>query len=101
MVDYSVKFPEAVPLRKVDTSTVAEAMLSKYIYMILTTKGISRVKTLLYHPQTDGLLEGMLRRAGCDKVEWFVTVYCLLAYRATPNINPGLTPFELLFERQK
>ena len=72
------KYPEAIPLRRVDQETVLEAMLEVFsrhglpktiltdqgsVFMSkLTTKlwetlGVHRVRTSPYHPQSDGALE--------------------------------------------
>ena len=129
-MDYGTKFPDAVPLRKVDAETVATAMVdifSRYGLPreILTDQGtvftsslmcqlwqllqITRVKTSPYHPQTDGMLErwhatlkGMLRKTRDLGKEWDdLLSYCLFVYRSAPHTNTGIAPFELLFGRNK
>ena len=82
---FTNKFPEAVPLRRVDTCTVCEAMLEIFARhgltsTILTDQGsvfmsgvmkqlcqaldIQQIRTRPYHPQSDGALE---RRHSCLK----------------------------------
>ena len=125
-MDYGTKFPDAVPLRKVDAETVATAMVDIFSRYgppreILPDRGtvftsslmcqlckllqITRVKTSPYYPQTDGILEkwhatlkGMLRKARDLGKEWDdLLPYCLFAYRSAPHTNTGIAPFGLLF----
>nr|XP_054755693.1 uncharacterized protein LOC129261667 [Lytechinus pictus] len=86
LVDYATRYPEAVPLRNIDTSSVAEALLSIFSRVgfpkeMLTDRGsqftsgvmkeVSRllslrhIMTTPYHPQCNGLVEkfnGTLKR---------------------------------------
>ena len=122
------KFPDAIPLRRVDNITVLEAMVdvfSRYgipseiltdqgsVFTSKLTKqlnqsfGIHHVKTSPYHPQSDGALErwhaclkGMLKRTGLDLKNWDKLLkYLVFAYRDTPHCVTGYSPFSLMFGR--
>ena len=122
------KFPEAVPLRRVDNTTVLEAMIdifSRYgipseiltdqgsVFTSRLTKqmnksfGIHHIKTSPYHPQSDGALErwhaclkGMLKKTGLDLGNWDKLLkYLVFAYRDTPHCVTGYSPFALMFGR--
>ena len=123
------KYPEAIPLRRVDNHTVLEAMLeifarhgipktiltdqgsvfmSKLTQQLYQTLDIKRVRTSPYHPQSDGALErwhaclkGMMRRAEIDLTNWDKQLkFLLFAYRDTPHCVTGFSPFTLLFGRE-
>ena len=127
-MDYASKYPEAVPIRKVDAETVATAMIDIFSRLglpeeLLTDQGsvftgrlmqqlccrlgIQHLRTSPYHPQTDGMLErfhgtlkSMIRKTGVNKKEWDALIpFLLFAYRDTPHAVTGFTPFELLFGR--
>ena len=122
------KFPDAIPLRRVDNITVLEAMVdvfSRYgipseiltdqgsVFTSKLTKqlnqsfGIHHVKTSPYHLQSDGALErwhaclkGMLKRTGLDlKNLDKLLKYLVFAYRDTPHCVTGYSPFSLMFGR--
>uniref|UniRef100_A0A9J7WVK0 ribonuclease H n=1 Tax=Cyprinus carpio carpio TaxID=630221 RepID=A0A9J7WVK0_CYPCA len=70
---------------------------------------IKQLRTTVYHPQTDGLVERfnqtlklMLRRVAAeDKRDWDKMLpYVLFGIRDVPQVSTGFTPFELLFGRQ-
>lgn len=70
---------------------------------------IKRLRTTVYHPQTDGLVERfnqmlkqILRRVAAeDKRDWDKMLpYVLFGIRGVPQASTGFTPFELLFGRQ-
>jgi hypothetical protein len=127
IVDTATRFPEAIPLRKIDTVSVAEALLTvfsrvglpqeilsdcgtqfvsdmmKEIYRLLS---ISSVTTTPYHPQSNGMVErfngtlkSMLRKVTrMEPQEWDRYIPALLfAYRELPNETLGFSPFELVF----
>ena len=130
VVDVATRFPEAVPLKNIDTVSVAEALvtlfsrvgcpdeilsdcgtqfisdLMKEIYRLLSVKSIH---TSPYHPQSNGqverfngVLKTMLRKvvAGHPR-DWDRYIPALLfAYRELPNESTGFSPFELLFGRR-
>ena len=123
------KYPEAIPLRRVDNQAVLEAMIeifsrhglpktiltdqgsvfmSKLTGQLWELLGVQRVRTSPYHPQSDGALErwhaclkGMLKRTDTDLKYWDRHLkYLLFAYRDTPHCVTGFSPFTLLFGRQ-
>ena len=122
------KYPEAIPLKRVDTETVLDAMveifsrhglpkiiltdqgsvfMSKLTSQLWETLGVHKVRTSPYHPQSDGALErwhaclkGMLKRSDANLRYWGRHLkYLLLAYRDTPHCVTGFSPFTLLFGR--
>ncbi|XP_071503098.1 uncharacterized protein [Diadema antillarum] len=129
VVDYATRYPEAVALRRIDTQTVAEALVNIYSRVgipreVLTDRGsqftsdvmkeVSRLlstrqmTTTPYHPQCNGLVErfngtlkAMLRKMCEEKPkDWDRYVNPLLfAYRESVQESTGFSPFELLFGR--
>ena len=122
------KFPDAIPLRRVDNTTVLEAMVeiftrygipkailtdqgsvftSKLTRMVCKTFDVKKIQTSPYHPQTDGALErwhaclkGMLKRADIDVKRWDQYLkYMLYAYREAPHCVTGFAPFTLMYGR--
>ena len=122
------KFPEAIPLKKVDNVTVLDAMMqifsrygmpselltdqgsvftSKLTALMCKTFNIAKIRTSPYHPQSDGALErwhaclkGMIKRAGGKLCEWDRQLkYLLFAYRDTPHCVTGFSPFSLMYGR--
>ena len=78
LVDYATRYPEAAPLKNIDTETVAEALVSMFSRIgipceILNDNGaqfmshimkefsrllsIKQLTTTVYHPQCNGLVE--------------------------------------------
>ena len=129
LVDYATRYPEAVPLKNIETETVAEALLDMYsrvgvseeVLSDLGTQFVSKcmeeVSRLLpikrltitpYHLICNGLVEHfngtlkkMLRRL-CNEQprEWHRFVNPLLfAYKEAPWEAIGFSPFELLYGR--
>ena len=123
------KYPDAIPLKRVDVESVAESMLEvlsrtgipkeiltdqgsvftgKVMKQICSTLGIKHLKTSPYHPQTDGCLERwhgglktMLRKRKDKEQEWNrLLKYLIFTYRQAPHANSGYSPFELIFGRQ-
>ena len=128
--DYATRYPEAVPLRTITASRVAEALVDIFarhgipeqiltdqgknftssllgeLYKLIGTRG---VKTSPYHPQTDGLVErfnrtlkAMLRKVlKGEKRDWDrMLPFVLFAYREVPQATLGFSPFELLYGRE-
>ena len=122
------KFPEAIPLKKVDNATVLDAMMqifarygmpcelltdqgsvftSKLTALMCKTFGIVKLRTSPYHPQSDGALErwhaclkGMIKKGGGKLCEWDRQLkFLLFAYRDTPHCVTGFSPFLLMFGR--
>ncbi len=130
IVDYATLYPEAVPLRKATAKAIAQELflLSSRVGIpaeILTDQGtpfmsrlmadlcrllkVKQLRTTVYHPQTDGLVERfnqtlkqMLRRVAAeDKRDWDRMLPCVLfGIREVPQASTGFTPFELLFGHQ-
>ncbi|XP_067305997.1 uncharacterized protein [Pseudorasbora parva] len=130
IVDYATRYPEAVPLRKATAKSIAQELflLASRVGLpseILTDQGtpfmsrlmadlcrllrVKQLRTTVYHPQTDGLVERfnqtlkqMLRRVAAeDKRDWDLMIpYVLFGIREVPQASTGFTPFELLFGRQ-
>ena len=122
------KFPEAIPLKRVDNVSVLDAMMqifsrygmpselltdqgsvftSKLTALMCKTFDIVKIRTSPYHPQSDGALErwhaclkGMIKRAGGKLSEWDRQLkYLLFAYRDTPHCVTGFSPFSLMYGR--
>ncbi|XP_040019919.2 uncharacterized protein LOC144383704 isoform X3 [Gasterosteus aculeatus] len=126
ILDYATRYPEAIPLRKATARHIANELflLSTSLGIpkeILTDQGtpfmsrvmkelcallkIKQLRTSVYHPQTDGLVErfnktlkSMLRKAvGEDGRNWdHLLPYLLFAVREVPQSSTGFSPFELL-----
>jgi len=128
VVDMATRYPEAVPLKKIDTVTVAEALFSifsrtgvpkevlsdngtqlisdamKEVYRLL---GVKSLTTTPYHPQTNGLceningqLKNILRKMCAEQpTSWHRFLPAVLfAIRSTPA-KTGFTPFEMVMGR--
>ena len=95
--DYATRYPEAVPLRSIDAGTIAEELIKFFSRVgipeeVLTDQGsnftsqllreiysmlhVSPIRTSLYHPQTDGLVErfnqtltAMIRKTAVTETE--------------------------------
>ena len=129
LVDNATRYPDAVPLKSIDTETVAEALVDMYSRFgvpeeVLSDLGtqfvsecmqevsrllsIKQLSTTPYHPMCNGLVEkfngslkNMLRKlcSGQPK-QWHRYVNALLfAYREAPQESTGFSPFELLHGR--
>ena len=129
LVDYATRYPEAVPLKNIDTETVAEALLDMYSRVgvpeeVLSDLGtqftsdcmkevsrllsIRRLTTSPYHPACNELVEKfngtfkrMLRRLCHEQPrQWHRFINTLLfAYREARQKATGFSPFELLYGR--
>ena len=122
------KYPDAIPLKKVDNTSVLDAMMqifsrygmpselltdqgsvftSKLTALMCKTFDITKIRTSPYHPQSDGALErwhaclkGMIKRSGGKLSEWDRQLkYLLFAYRDTPHVVTGFSPFSLMYGR--
>ena len=124
LVDYATRYPEAVPLKNIDTETVAEALLDLYSRVgipeeVLSDLGtqfvsecmqkvsrllsIRRLTTTPYHPICNGLtekfngtLKKMLRRLCVEQPkQWYRFINPLLfAYREVPQASTWFSPIE-------
>jgi transposase InsO family protein len=120
--DYGTPYPEAVPFRSIDTTTIAEELMlifsmGRIPREILTDQGsnfqsqllkelyrllhIDMLRTTPYHLQTDGLVErfnqtlkSMLRKAALQEgKDWDRLIpYLLFAYREVPQESTGFSP---------
>ena len=125
-MDFATRYPEAIPLKKIDTRTVAEALcqvfsrlgipeemlsdqgsnfMSSVMAAVFDLLKIKHIRTSPYHPQTDGMLEhfhatlkAMLRKT-CPEAKDWDTCYICFAYRDVPHSATGFSPFELLYGR--
>ncbi|XP_069371637.1 uncharacterized protein [Paralichthys olivaceus] len=130
IVDYATRYPEAVPLRKANAQQIAKELFlfSSRVGIpkeILTDQGtpfmsrvtkelcsllkVKQVRTSVYHPQTDGLVErfnktlkAMLRKAiDKDGRNWDQLLpYLLFAVREVPQSSTGFSPFDLLYSHK-
>ena len=129
IVDYATRYPEAVPLRNIETTRVAEALVDVFSRVgvpreVLTDQGsqftsnvmrevsrllsVRQLTTTPYHPACNGLVERfngtlkqMLKRMCAERPQdWDRYINPLLfAYRETPQASLGFSPFELLYGR--
>ena len=127
LVDFATRYPEAIPLKSIDTVEVAETLVGIFSRVgipreILSDRGtqftsdlMSEVARLLslkqlfttpYHAMANGLVEkfngtlkSMLRKMTAEKpVDWDRYLPALLfAYREVPQASLGFSPFELLY----
>ncbi|MGH0117755.1 UNVERIFIED_CONTAM: hypothetical protein FKN15_039051 [Acipenser sinensis] len=130
MVDYATRYPEAVPLRSTCAGAIAKELVQVIARVgipkeILTDQGTSfmsdtlkevykilkirSIRTSVYHPQTDGLVERfnqtlkqMLRRfVDQEQKHWAKLLpFLMFAVREVPQSSTGFSPFELLYGRQ-
>ena len=128
-VDHASRYPEAVPLKNIDTETVAEVMVDMFsrvgvpqeVLHDLGTQFVSEVMrevsrllsikqltSTLYHPICNGLVERfnrtmkqMLKRLCAEEPrDWDRYINALLfAYREVPQESTGFSPCELLYGR--
>ncbi len=130
LVDYATRYPEAVALRNISAKSVAEALfsmisrvgipkeiltdqgtafMSRTIRELYELLGIKSIRTSVYHPQTDGLVERFNRTLKTmirkfvheDAKNWDKWLEPLLfAVREVPQASTEFSPFELLYGRQ-
>uniref|UniRef100_A0A9J8D6N2 Gypsy retrotransposon integrase-like protein 1 n=1 Tax=Cyprinus carpio carpio TaxID=630221 RepID=A0A9J8D6N2_CYPCA len=130
IVDYATRYPEAVALRNISAKSVADALfrlisrvgipkeiltdqgtafMSRTLNELYELLGIKSVRTSVYHPQTDGLVERFNRTLKTmirkfvqeDAKNWDRWLEPLLfAVREVPQASTGFSPFEHLYGRQ-
>ena len=129
LVDYATRYPEAVPLKNIDTETVAEALVDIFSRLgipeeILRDLGtqfvsdcmkevarllsIKQLTTTPYHPMCNGMTEkfnGTLKttlKRLCSEQPKLSHCYInplLFAYCEVAQESTGFSPFELLYGR--
>ena len=129
VVDYATRYPEAIPLRKIDTESVAEALPEVFCLVgfpteILNDRGAQFISGLMqeiewlvqvkhlftthYNPWCNGLceqvnriLKAMLRKMCQERPQNWDRYFpaVLFAYREVPQASTGFSPFELLYGR--
>lgn len=129
MVDFATRYPEATALKRIDTETVAEALVEMFSRVgfpkeILSDLGtqftsdlmkevsrllsIKQLTTSPYNPACNGLaekfngsLKSMLKKMCAEEPkQWDRFIAPLLfAYREAPQESTGFSPFELLYGR--
>ncbi|KAK5901327.1 hypothetical protein CgunFtcFv8_026212 [Champsocephalus gunnari] len=130
ILDYATRYPEAIPLRNMTTRVIARELIHLFSRVgipkeILTDQGtpfmskimkdlcrlfkVKQLRTSVYHPQTDGLVErfnktlkSMLKKVvDKDGRNWDQLLpYVLFSIREVPQASTGFSPFELLYGRQ-
>ena len=129
VIDYATRYPEAIPLKRVDAETTAQALLdlfskfdvpaeivsdngknftAKMMEHLLKALKIHHIKTSPYHPEANGLVERLngvikktLVKAGAKDRDWDLWLpKVLMAVRTTPHSSTGFSPFQLMFGRQ-
>ena len=129
LVDYATRYPEAVPLKRIDVCEVAEALVSIFSRVgipreILSDRGtqftseimgevarllsMKQLFTTPYHAMCNGLVERfngtlktMLKRMCAERPsDWDRYIDALLfAYREVPQESLKFSPFELVYGR--
>ena len=125
----ATKYPDAIPLKRVDVERVVEApcdvfsrtgipahiltgqgsvFTSKLMKKICSMLGIHHIKSSPYHPESNGCLErwhatlkGTLKKYPEKHKDWDkVLKYILFTCRSAPHSNTGYSPLELVYGRQ-
>ena len=130
LVDFSTRWPEAVPLKMTQTENVAEALFDMFSRLgipkvILSDNGrqlisesmketfrmlgIEQKLSAPLHPQSHGLVERcnqtiqmtLVKLAEDNPSDWDVLLTpTLFALRQMPNASTGFPPFELMYGRK-
>ena len=130
ILDYATRYPEAIPLRTMASKGIARELVLMFSRVgipeeILTDQGtpfmsrimkdlcklmqIKQLRTSVYHPQTDGLVERfnrtlkqMLKKVmEADGRNWDQLLpYLMFSIREVPQSSTGHSPFELLYGRR-
>ena len=129
IIDLATRYPEAVPLKNIDTVTIAESLVEVFCRVgvpkeILSDRGtqfksdlmceihrilsIRAIFTSPYHAacngtveRMNGVLKSMLKKVCVDNpTDWDRYIpVVLFAYREIPNDSLKFSPFELLYGR--
>ena len=123
LVDLATRYAEAVPLKNIDTGTVAEALVgvpkeilsnigTQFVYEcmreVTLLLSIKQLTTTPYHPMCNGLtknfngtMKSMLKRLCSEQPrQWHHYINPLLfAHREVPQESTGFSLFELLYGR--
>ncbi|GFR81479.1 Pol polyprotein [Elysia marginata] len=129
LLGYATRYAEAVPLRKIDTESVAEALVDIYsrpgiaeevlsdqgtqfmsdcMKKVCRLLGIKKKATTPYHPMCNRLVERfnatlktcLSRLCGQQPRRWHRYINPLMfAYREVPQESTHFAPFELLYGR--
>ena len=127
ILDYATRYPEAIPLRTMASKGIARELVLMFsrVGIPLTDQGtpfmsrimkdlcklmqIKQLRTSVYHPQTDGLVERfnrtlkqMLKKVmEADGRNWDQLLpYLMFSIREVPQSSTGHSPFELLYGRR-
>ncbi|XP_068207579.1 uncharacterized protein [Palaemon carinicauda] len=131
MMDHASRYPDAVPLKNIDSESVAEALVDMFSRVgvpeeILSDLGtqftsdcmrevarllsVRQLTTTPYHPMCNGLVEKfngtlkqMLKKLCQEKPnQWHRYINAVLfAYREVPQESTGFSPFEILYGRSE
>ncbi|HMK58804.1 MAG TPA: RNase H-like domain-containing protein [Nitrososphaeraceae archaeon] len=129
LIDEATRFPECVALKKIDTSTVADALLSIFSRVGIPTEirsdqgkqftseqmqevcrlfSIKQLFNTPYHPQNSGVVErfngvikSMIRKLAEERIQDWDRFLdpALFAYRSSVQRGTGFSPFELMYGR--
>lgn len=129
IVDYATRFPEAFPLRAPTSQNIADKMIELFSHVgfpkeVLTDQGtpfisklmkevcktlhIHPLRTAVYHPQTDGLVERynqtikttLKKMLLLEKTEWDrLLPLALFVIRSQVQSSLGCSAFEMLYGR--
>ena len=130
VVDAATRWPEAIPLTKITTEHVVDALMSifsrlgipkvmlsdnaqQFVSHLMTEVmqiiGVEQTHSAPYHPQSNGMcerfngtLKSMLRKLSGDRpTDWDKHIPQLLfAYREIPHSTTGFSPFAMMYGRQ-
>ena len=122
------RWPEAIPVRCMTASAVAQGMLdifsrtgvplrllsdqgSQFVGKVITklcqNLHIESIQSTPYHPEGNGVVErmhstlgAMLTKAASQGLDWVGQVpFALFALRSAPNRDSGFSPFDLIYGR--
>jgi len=127
MIDRATKWPEAFPIRNIDTETITKTFLSTWVCRFGSPKhlisdqgrqfeaglfkdivkrlGTTHIQTSAYHPQANGAIERFHRtlktsmRILAEKTNSWIDVlpFVLLGWRNTPCSSTNTSPTQALF----